>query len=150
MAGIGEVKQEEGWTEVELGGEAGEREASASASGSAGKDGGAAARSYSHQGASFLHFLTKESIVADPTTYNRWFFPPAALMIHLSIGQSYAYSVFNKPLIKQLCEGDCDLIQIGWVFTLFFVFLGSSAAVFGRRLEILGPRFAGNNLSILS
>lgn len=29
-----------------------------------------------------------------------------------------------------------------WIFTIFFLVLGSSAALFGRRLETLGPRFA--------
>lgn len=31
-------------------------------------------------------FLLAESIVAGPT-YNRWLFPPAALLVHFSIGQ---------------------------------------------------------------
>jgi hypothetical protein len=35
-------------------------------------------------------FLLKESIVAGPD-YNRWLFPPAALLVHFSIGQAYAY-----------------------------------------------------------
>lgn len=35
-------------------------------------------------------FLLKESIVAGPN-YNRWLFPPAALLVHFSIGQAYAY-----------------------------------------------------------
>lgn len=39
-----------------------------------------------------------------------------------------------------VCRG---MVQVGWIFQLFFVFLGSSAAIFGRSLESLGPRFAG-------
>jgi MFS family permease len=33
--------------------------------------------------------------------------------------------------------------MLGWMYTLFFVFLGSSAAVFGHWLEKAGPRKAG-------
>lgn len=33
--------------------------------------------------------------------------------------------------------------MLGWMYTLFFVFLGSSAALFGRWLEQAGPRKAG-------
>jgi MFS family permease len=83
--------------------------------------------------------LTRERIVAPPG-YNRWLVPPAALAIHLSIGQAYAYSVFNLPLAR---EGGWSLAQLGWIFTLFFVVLGVSAALFGRWLERVGPRTAG-------
>jgi MFS family permease len=40
---------------------------------------------------------------------------------------------------------DCDWTQfdVGWLFTLFFVVLGSSAAVWGGWLERVGPRKAG-------
>ena len=40
---------------------------------------------------------------------------------------------------------DCDWTQfdVGWLFTLFFVFLGSSAAIWGGWLERVGPRRAG-------
>ena len=46
-----------------------------------------------------LSFLDRERIIAKPG-FNRWLVPPAALAIHLSIGQAYAFSVFNKPLTK--------------------------------------------------
>ena len=32
--------------------------------------------------------------------FNRWMVPPAALCIHLCIGQAYAFSVFNLPMTK--------------------------------------------------
>jgi MFS family permease len=89
--------------------------------------------------------------------------PPAALAIHLSIGMAYGFSVFWLPLSKALgidrsipCADGTSFLQqvfgtqcdwkistLGWMFTLFFVFLGSSAAVFGRWLEHAGPRKAG-------
>ncbi len=84
-------------------------------------------------------FLDRERIVAPPG-YNRWLVPPAALAIHLSIGQAYAYSVFNLPLTK---EGGWSLAQVGWIFSLAIVVLGLSAALWGRWLERVGPRRAG-------
>lgn len=91
--------------------------------------------------------LDKERIVAGPG-FNRWLVPPAALAIHLSIGMAYGFSVFWLPLsraigITQSVPGDWKISTLGWMYTLFFVFLGSSAAVFGRWVERNGPRKAG-------
>ncbi|MEN9935195.1 MAG: hypothetical protein RLZZ387_1774 [Chloroflexota bacterium] len=91
-------------------------------------------------------FLDKQRIVAPPN-YNRWLVPPAALAIHLCIGQIYAYSVFNKPLtqvigITESAPADWDLKTIGWIFSLALFFLGASAAIFGKWLERVGPRKA--------
>jgi hypothetical protein len=46
-----------------------------------------------------MGFFDRQQTVADPG-YNRWLFPPAALAVHLSIGQVYAFSVFKLPLTK--------------------------------------------------
>lgn len=94
-----------------------------------------------------LAFLDRERIVAGPG-FNRWLVPPAALAIHLSIGQAYAYSVFKLPLtqaigISEPAAGDWTQTQVAVVFTIFIVFLGLSAAVFGHWLERVGPRWAG-------
>ena len=88
----------------------------------------------------------REHIVAGPG-YSRWLVPPAALAIHLSIGQAYAFSVFNLPLsrlrgITDSAAGDWKLSTIGWVFSVAIVFLGLSAAAFGAWLERAGPRKA--------
>ena len=83
--------------------------------------------------------LAKDRIIAPPG-YNRWLVPPAALAIHLSIGMAYGFSVFWLPLSKSM---GVKVSQLGWVYTLFFVFLGSSAALFGPWLERVGPRKAG-------
>ena len=48
--------------------------------------------------ASPAKFLARESTVAGPG-FHRWLFPPAALAVHLSIGQVYAFSVFKEPLV---------------------------------------------------
>src|SRR5205823_14371388 len=90
--------------------------------------------------------LDREHSIAEPG-YSRWLVPPAALAIHLSIGQAYAFSVFNLPLSKSIgitdsAPGDWKLSTIGWVFSVAIVFLGLSAAVFGAWLERAGPRKA--------
>ena len=91
--------------------------------------------------------LSKERITARPG-FNRWLVPPAALAIHLSIGQAYAFSVFKLPLTKvlgvsQSAPGDWKQTELAWIFTIAIVFLGLSAATFGRWLEHAGPRKSG-------
>jgi MFS family permease len=91
--------------------------------------------------------LSRTRIVAGPG-FNRWLVPPAALAIHLSIGQAYAFSVFKLPLTKVLgitnsTAGDWKQTELAWIFTIAIVFLGLSAAVFGRWLEHAGPRKSG-------
>ena len=71
--------------------------------------------------------------------------PPAALAVHLCIGQAYAFSVFNDPLTRLLgisasSPDDWKLTSVGWIFSLAIVFLGLSAAFAGKWLEKVGPR----------
>lgn len=106
--------------------------------------------------------LSRERIIARPG-FNRWLVPPAALAIHLCIGMAYGFSVFWLPLSRAIgitetvaCSKEltffqeifathCDwkISMLGWMYTLFFVFLGSSAAIWGGWLEKAGPRKAG-------
>ena len=91
-------------------------------------------------------FLDREHIVAPPG-HSRWLVPPAALAVHLCIGQAYGFSVFNLPLtrvigISKRAPGDWKLSSILWIFGVAIVFLGLSAAVFGAWLERAGPRKA--------
>jgi len=93
-----------------------------------------------------LSFLDRERTVAKPG-FNRWMVPPAALCMHLCIGQAYAFSVFNLPMTKligitQSASGDWKLTELGWIFSIAMFFLGTSAAVFGRWVEEGGPRRA--------
>ncbi len=110
---------------------------------------------------SFQGLLDKKHTIAAPG-FNRWLVPPAALAIHLCIGMAYGFSVFWLPLSKALGIKDsiacgpeigffqelfvtqCDwkISTLGWMYTLFFVFLGSSAALWGGWLEKVGPRKA--------
>ena len=89
-------------------------------------------------------FFSRSRITAQPG-FNRWMVPPAALAVHLCIGQAYAFSVFNDPLsrligIQQSAPEDWKLTSIGWIFSLAIVFLGLSAAFAGKWLEKVGPR----------
>jgi MFS family permease len=112
-------------------------------------------------GASSAGFLDRERTVAGPG-FNRWLVPPAALAIRLCIGMAYGFSVFWLPLSKALgikkaiaCPEmgvmdalfttTCDwrVSDLTIMYTLFFVFLGSSAAIWGGWLERVGPRKAG-------
>ncbi|HEU4643685.1 MAG TPA: MFS transporter, partial [Gemmatimonadaceae bacterium] len=93
-----------------------------------------------------LSFLDREHSIAKPG-YNRWLVPPAALAIHLSIGQVYAFSVFKIPLSRLIggsasAPGDWSLATLAWIFSTAIVFLGLSAAAFGAWLERVGPRRA--------
>ena len=81
-------------------------------------------------------FFSKERITAGPG-FNRWLVPPAALAVHLSIGQVYAFSVFNRPLSE---TGNWSLASVGWIFSIAIVFLGLAAAFGGRWSEDAGPR----------
>src|ERR1700747_1673709 len=105
--------------------------------------------------------LDKERTIA-AAGFNRWLVPPAALCIHLCIGMAYGFSVFWLPLSRaigmnapktwpdmswwqELFPTTCDwrVASLGWMFTLFFVLLGVSAAIWGGWLDRVGPRKAG-------
>jgi len=85
-----------------------------------------------------LSFLDRERSVAPPG-YSRWLIPPAALAVHLSIGQIYAFSVFKTPLVERF---DSSLTSISIIFSISIAMLGLSAAVFGTWVERNGPRKA--------
>jgi MFS family permease len=108
-----------------------------------------------------LGFLNRERTIAS-AGFNRWLVPPAALCIHLCIGMAYGFSVFWLPLsraigltapkacpditlFQELFTTTCDwkVASLGWMYTLFFVVLGVSAALWGGWLERVGPRTAG-------
>jgi MFS family permease len=91
-------------------------------------------------------FFDRESTIAGPG-FNRFMVPPAAVAVHLSIGQVYAFSTFNLPLTKligltQSAPGDWNLKELGWIFSIAILILGSAAAVFGRWVERVGPRMS--------
>lgn len=94
--------------------------------------------------------------------YQRWLIPPCALAIHLCIGMAYGFSVFwlplsravgitnpvvcnNLTLLQAMTTKACDwrVSDLTWTYSLFFVVLGVSAALWGGWLERVGPRKAG-------
>ncbi|MFB9377305.1 OFA family MFS transporter [Kineococcus gynurae] len=83
-------------------------------------------------------FLDRDRIVAPPG-FNRWLVPPAALAVHLCIGQVYATSVYKNALVAHF---DASLTQIGIVFSIAIVMLGLSAAICGTWVDRNGPRKA--------
>ncbi len=85
-----------------------------------------------------LSTLDREHTVA-ATGYNRWLIPPAALAVHLCIGQVYATSVYKTSLVNHF---DASLTAIGIIFSIAIVMLGLSAAVAGTWVERNGPRKA--------
>ncbi|KAA0930296.1 OFA family MFS transporter [Streptomyces apricus] len=74
-----------------------------------------------------------------PPGWSRWLVPPAALSVHLSIGQAYAWSVFKPSLESAL---DLSGTQSALPFQLGIVMLGLSAAFGGTLVERNGPRWA--------
>lgn len=91
-------------------------------------------------------FLDRDHAIAGPG-YSRWLVPPAALAIHLCIGQVYALSVFKIPLSQLIgnspsAPGNWSQGTISHLFQVAIVFLGLSAAIFGAWLERVGPRRA--------
>ena len=93
-----------------------------------------------------MSFLDRDRTIAKPG-FSRWLIPPAALCVHLCIGQAYAFSVFNLPMTKLIGisasgPGDWALTDLGWIFSLAIFFLGASAALLGRWVEEGGPRRA--------
>src|SRR3954465_11574734 len=104
--------------------------------------------------------LDRERIIAR-AGFNRWLVPPAALAIHLCIGMAYGFTGFWLPparplgipqsvacpdltLLSALFTTSCDwrVADLGWMYTLFFVFLGSAAAIFGGWLQRARPHHA--------
>lgn len=85
-----------------------------------------------------LSLLDRAHTVA-PMGYNRWLIPPAALAIHLCIGQVYATSVYKSSMVAHF---GASQTAIGVTFSIAIVMLGLSAAVLGTWVDRSGPRKA--------
>ncbi|MFC4068150.1 OFA family MFS transporter [Actinoplanes subglobosus] len=85
-----------------------------------------------------LSVFDREHSIA-PEGYSRWLIPPAALAVHLCIGQAYATSVYKNSLVQHFGTSQT---AIGIVFSIAIVMLGLSAAVGGTWVERGGPRKA--------
>ena len=115
-----------------------------------------------------LSFLDRERSIAKPRLQPVARSPCGAGDPFSSIGQAYAFSVFNKPLTKLIAvshssrqptrcvalsqsklvdavtaaPADWSIPRSRGCFSIAIVFLGLSAAVFGAWLERVGPRKA--------
>lgn len=106
-------------------------------------------------------FFDRENTVAGPN-FNRWLAPTAALAIHLCIGMAYGFSVFWLPMSNLIANTDSTVCvdisfmqsltttscnwsvsHVTYTFSIFFIMLGLSAALWGSWLEKAGPRKAG-------
>ena len=85
-----------------------------------------------------MSFLDKRVTIARPG-YSKWLIPPAALAVHLSIGQVYAFSVFKTSLVENFGSSQTAVAAI---FSIAIVMLGLSAALLGTWVERVGPRLA--------
>lgn len=85
-----------------------------------------------------MNVLDRRHTIA-PAGYNRWLVPPAALAVHLSIGQVYAFSVLKNPLLARF---ESSYTSIAVIFSIAIVMLGLSAAFGGKWMERNGPRKA--------
>ena len=91
-----------------------------------------------------MSVLSREATIAPPG-FNRWLVPPAAIAVHMCIGQVYGFSVFKKPLAQALgvtapAAGDWSQADVGVAYSIALALLGISAAVFGKWVERSGPR----------
>lgn len=91
-----------------------------------------------------MSFLSRAATVASPG-FSRWLVPPAAIAVHMCIGQVYGFSVFKKPLARALgisapIAGDWSEADVGVAYSIALALLGLSAAFFGKWVERSGPR----------
>merc|ERR1719499_1033538 len=80
--------------------------------------------------------------------FNRWAMVPPAVLIHLSIGSVYGWSVLNAPLSCELgavmsSAGDWTFSQLLPVMSTAFAMQGIMAALFGTWQEKVGARING-------
>ncbi len=91
-----------------------------------------------------MSFLSRDATIAKPG-FSRWMVPPAAIAVHMCIGQVYGFSVFKRPLTMALgiaapAAGDWSELETGRPYSIALVMLGLSGALFGKWVERSGPR----------
>jgi OFA family oxalate/formate antiporter-like MFS transporter len=71
-----------------------------------------------------------------PGYVNRWWRVVGALLMNLSLGSLYAWSIFVAPLEKQF---GWNRAQTSWIFTIAVFVFGMSFVIAGRLQDKLGP-----------
>ncbi|MEY4167648.1 MAG: putative MFS-type transporter YhjX, partial [Acidobacteriota bacterium] len=84
-----------------------------------------------------MKILSRERTVAG-AEFNRWLIPPAAMAVHICIGEVYGFSVFNVPLTRT--APGWTIPMVGWIYSIALCMLGLSAAFCGKWVERSGPR----------
>lgn len=77
---------------------------------------------------------------------NRWLIAVSAVLIHLSIGSVYAYSVYQLPLQQ---SQNWSIGGVTFAFTVAIFTLGISAAFLGKYVDTHGPRVTGSMAALL-
>ncbi len=77
---------------------------------------------------------------------NRWLIALSAVLIHVSIGGIYAYSIYQNPLNRTQGWAVSDVTL---AFTIAIFVLGVTAAFLGIFVERYGPRTAGLTAAVL-
>ena len=77
---------------------------------------------------------------------NRWLIALSAVLIHVSIGGIYAYSIYQNPLNQTQGWAVSDVTL---AFTIAIFVLGVTAAFLGIFVERYGPRTAGLTAAVL-
>ena len=75
-------------------------------------------------------------MASDQATLNRWFRVVGALLMNLSLGSLYAWSIFVAPLEK---EFGWNRAETSWVFTIAVFVFGMSFVIAGRLQDRMGP-----------
>ena len=93
-----------------------------------------------------IGLLDKERTIA-PLNYNRWLVPPAAIAVHMCIGEVYGFSVFNVPLTQ--AGAGWTIPQVGWIYSIALFMLaasieGESRILNATPIQRAHPRFVEN------
>jgi len=89
--------------------------------------------------------IDSEGVPADTVEKNRWLIAASAMLIRLSIGSVYAYSVYQQPL--QASQG-WSIGDMTLGFTVAIFTLGMSTAALDRYVERYGPRASGTAATV--
>lgn len=90
--------------------------------------------------------MSESKSISSAAPINRWFIALAGIVMQLTLGTVYAWSVFKRPFMAQHgWTGD----QVGLAFTLVILFIGVSAAFGGKFVDKAGARKVATLAAIL-
>src|SRR5258708_18275958 len=89
-----------------------------------------------------------ETAAPTATTFNRWFIPIGAVLVHVCIGSVYAWSTFVRPIRALFPDNPAWFSPPYTTYSTALVLLGLSAAFGGPWVERRGPRVAATAASM--